>query len=194
MNRNSNAAALIALAVVGSLLVLGLVVGGVGFLGYRLIENKRHDIAHSAHSTTSTATYTVTESPSSTWDTTSTTTPTTTTTTTETILYGGIAYSGSGAYETRVDTVDGTATKTEAVNKCNNSIWSKGWSSASYCGYVPIQTGECASVATATVASGWGPTGWASGSNGRSVIVAAALDKCNGLGQGVCHELVTVCM
>lgn len=110
-----------------------------------------------------------------------------------TTYYGGIAYSGSGAYVTTTNNLDGEAAKTDAVNQCNTTIWGKGWSSDSYCGYVSIQTGQCASVAAASSATGWGPTGWSSGT-GRSVVVRRALDECNSLGQGSCYELVTICM
>lgn len=189
MNRNSNAGLRIALALVGSVFMLAAFVGGVGFLSYRLVEKKNDAREHAAHlSASSTYTYGLTQSPSSTWD-------TTTTTTTPTVTYqGGIAYNGAGGSNTRTGYTDGEEAKRLALAECNQALWNAGWASDSHCGYVPIRTGECASVATAKAASGWGPTGWASGTNGRSVIIQTALTKCNSMGQGVCYTLTTLCM
>ncbi len=110
------------------------------------------------------------------------------------ILYGGIAFSGSGAHASQWNQPDPSTAKSQALQLCNDAIHNNGWSADSYCGYVPIQTDECASVATATVDSGWGPTGWASGSNSRERVITQAITSCTSLGQGVCHELHTLCM
>ncbi|HEY9310936.1 DUF4189 domain-containing protein [Williamsia sp.] len=109
------------------------------------------------------------------------------------ILYGGIAYNGAGGATYRSGYTDGYLAKEEAVNECNQEIWSAGWPGDAYCGYVSLKTGECGSVAVGTLPSGWGPTGWSVAST-RSQVVQAAIDQCVGVGQGECRELYTLCM
>jgi Domain of unknown function (DUF4189) len=120
-------------------------------------------------------------------------THTTATTTPAPILYGGIAYNGAGGATYRSGYTDGYLAKVEAVNECNQEIWSAGWPGDAYCGYVSLKTGECGSVAVGTLPSGWGPTGWSVAST-RSQVVQAAIDQCAGVGQGECRELYSLCM
>ena len=176
------------LAIVGVLVLIVGVVVAVAVIAIAKSGDDK-DSENSAHASTSTETTSTesTVSPSYTPYT------TTTTTTPETIYYGAIAFSGSGAYKVATNYPTSTAAKTAAVNACNQAIWSKGWPSDSYCGWVPMQTGWCASVATAPAASGWGPTGWANG-RVRSSVITAARDKCTSIGQGTCSELITTCM
>lgn len=195
--RKSNTGLVVVLSVLGSLLLIA-VFATAALFSIRAV-NVQRDAAKAAYSSSQTAT-TNADATTTDPDTTITDTPTTTeTTTTETTtttatLYGGIAYSGSRAYVTKVNETDGFAAKAAAIAECNQSIWNAGWSSDSYCGYVPVTTGQCASVATANAASGWGPTGWQYGPQTRAVTRQGAIDRCNQQGQGQCYELITLCM
>lgn len=191
--RNNNTAVL---AVIGGvvLIVAIAVAATVGIVFANRSSDDSHTSADASRSSSTADDSTESSDSSTTPGYTPYPTYTTTTTTEAPTLYGGIAFAGSGAYNTSVNYSDADTAKTTAVNACNTSIHSKGWGSDSYCGYVPIQTGYCGSVATATVASGWGPTGWSQTTGNRAQAITLARDKCDSLGQGTCHELITLCM
>lgn len=196
MKNQNKTLIVVAVGLVGALVMVTGVVG-VGFVGYKLLQRAKHSTPSNSVAASSANSHNYDASTSATTAdpySTAPYSPAPYTTTPPPTTYGGIAYSGSRAYQTETGFTDGNLAKTAGVDACNRSIWNAGWPSDSYCGWVPVQTGSCGSVATASAASGWGPTGTSWSASTREIARQAAIEKCNSVGQGACYELITLCM